>query len=69
MKRNLLTRTVCIVGKQADLDDYCEYLASEAWPVTRIREIDDHTWEVTFAYGVRRAPSLSSMANDDVPIA
>ncbi len=43
------TRTVCVAC--FELDDYCEWLAAQAWPVIRIKEHDHgREFSVTFAY-------------------
>jgi len=44
------TRTVNVL--LCDVADYIEYLASEGWPVVRMREIDGGRFvQITFAIG------------------
>ena len=48
----ITTRTVCVLNLPSDVDEYIEWLASEAWPVVRVREVEDGRYlEITFAIG------------------
>jgi hypothetical protein len=52
MKRSeaMTTRTVNVLA--AEVADYIEYLASEAWPVVRVREVEGGRYlAITFAVG------------------
>ena len=46
------TRTVNVLNRPAEIADYIEYLASEGWPVVRMREVDGGRFvEITFVIG------------------
>ena len=46
------TRTVNILNRPHDVCEYMEYLASEAWPVVRTREVEGGRYlQITFAIG------------------
>ena len=46
------TRTVNILNKPHDVTEYVEYLASEGWPVVRVREVEGGRYlAITFAIG------------------
>ena len=48
----IITRTVCVLNLPSDVDDYIEWLASEGWPVVRMREVEGGRYmEITFAIG------------------
>ena len=48
----MTTRTVNILNTPHDVTEYIEYLAAQAWPVVRVRKVEDGRYlEITFAIG------------------
>jgi len=48
----MTTRTVNILNTARDVCEYIEYLASEGWPVVRVREVEGGRYlQIVFAIG------------------
>ena len=46
----ITTRTVCVLNMPHDVCEYIEWLAAQAWPVVRVREVEGGRYmEITFA--------------------